>query len=238
MNSKIVALLSLCLSGTAYAQAISGPPYIAVHGEARMEVVPDTFPLSLKIEETSKDTAKTQKAIEAIAKQIVDLTVLQGLADKDVTVGNLSISPDMDYDEDLKQQVFLGNSYEREIKIRFHSLDALRQFLGKLPPAKQLQIDTDAFAYSKADVAKKSLLAEAIRDARSMADEMAKGIGKRISGVHTISNQSFNIRYADSYGVEGVTVMGSGALDVASIVLKEGTITLDQDVYIIFTISD
>lgn len=229
----------LIFPSLATAQSISGPPYIAVHGEAKMEVVPDLFPLEITLKETSKDTAATQARIEALAQKIVDLARTRNISDEDITISNLSISPEMDYDEKTEMQVFLGNEYERAIKIRFHSLDALREFLAEVPSEKQVRIDTGAFAYSKTDEAKRSLLASAIKNARTTADEMARGVGKRISDVHTISNQAFNIRYAESSTtLDTITVTGSRVAAPAAAVLKEGRVTLDQDVYIVYLISE
>lgn len=234
----LIAALSLLFAQAAFAQNVGGSPYIAVHGEARMEVVPDIFPLEITLKETSKDAAASQERIESLAQSIVDLTKQQGVADADINVGNLSVSPEIEYDEDTEKQVFLGNNYEREIEVRFRSLDKLRQFMAKIPKADQIRLDTGSFEYSKAASAKKDLMVRAIGNARATADEMAKGVGKRIAGVHTISNQGFNVRYAESTDLDSVTVQGTALLSPGSVVLKEGRITLDQDVYIIYLLAD
>ena len=238
MKTKLLLVAMLMSSSLVNAQSISGPPYVAVHGEARMEVIPDIFPLEITLKETSKDIAATQGKIEALAQAIVDLAQAQQVADADLTISNLSISPEMDYDEKTEMQVFLGNTYERTVKIRFHSLDSLRKFLAKVPDEKQVQVDTGAFAYARTDEAKRTLLADAIRNAKAAADEMARGVGKRISDVHTISNQAFNIRYAESTNLDTVTVLGTALLAPGTVVLKEGRITLDQDVYIVYLLAD
>jgi uncharacterized protein YggE len=239
MKRKALIVGVLMVPSLVSAQNISGPPYVAVHGEARMEVIPDVFPLDITLKETSKDTAATQAKIETLAQVIVDLAQAQHVADEDISIGNLSISPEMDYDEKTEMQVFLGNTYEREVKIRFHSLDRLREFLTKIPDGKAIHVDTGTFEYAKKDEAKRALLADAIRNAKATADEMARGVGKRISGVHTISNQSFNIRYAESSTtLDSVTVTGKALLAPGTVVLKEGRITLDQDVYIVYLLAD
>lgn len=239
MKTNVFIAVMLVVPSLVSAQSISGPPYIAVHGEARMEVVPDVFPLEITLKETSRDTAAMQAKIESLAQKIVDLAQAQKIVDEDLSIGNLSISPEMDYDEKTEMQVFLGNTYERSIKIRFHSLDRLRTFLAQIPEGKQVHVDTGAFAYAKTDEAKRTLLADAISNAKSTADEMARGVGKRVSGVHTISNQAFNIRYAESATtLDTVTVVGTALLAPGTVVLKEGRITLDQDVYVVYLLAD
>ena len=44
----IAAMLLLCAFGL-QAQTISGEPFIAVHGKAKAEVVPDIFPLEITL---------------------------------------------------------------------------------------------------------------------------------------------------------------------------------------------
>lgn len=117
-------------------------------------------------------------------------------------------------------------------------MDGLRQFLSKVPQANQIRLDTGAFQYSDASAAKAKLMVEAIADARATADGLAKGVGKRITGVHTISNQGFNVRYAESYALDSVTVQGNALLAPGAVVLKEGRVTLAQDVYIIYLMAD
>ena len=81
---------------------------------------------------------------------------------------------------------------------------------------------------------------EAIADARSTAEALAAGAGRKLGPVHTISNEAFNISYSDSARgtrLRSVTVMGSAMPAPPPMpVLREGRITLDQDVYIIYAL--
>lgn len=237
-----VAVVLMSMIGLANAQSIGGSPFIAVHGKAKAEVVPDIFPLDITLQDTSLDAAKTQALIEGYASQVVDLTRKLEMEDRDVTVSNLSVSPEYRYDDDDHKQIFLGNTYERKIKLKFHTLEALKQVIEALPQAKQIQLDTGAFVSSKADELRRELLTQAVDDARTTAEIMAKAVGKRLGTVHNISNQGFNVRYvesSDSYSLDSVTVTGTRFRGAAApVVLSKGTTQLDQNVYIIYTIVD
>lgn len=234
----IYAFVLMVAPQIALAQGIEGSPYIAVHGRAQMEVVPDIFPLQITLAETSVDTAATQERIESLAGRIVELARAQNIPDEDVVVGNLSINPATKYDEKAEREIFIGNEYERDIEIRFHKLDEFRQFLSKIPDAKQLRLNTGKFSYSKADAVGKTLIADAIADARATAEEMAKGIDKRIVGAHTISNQSSNLRYSESSTLDSVTVTGSRSVAPGAIALKVGKIKLEQNIYVVYRLAD
>ena len=240
-------LLSVCAFG-AQAQSIGGVPFIAVHGKARAELVPDVFPLGITLKDTSLDAAGTQARIEAHAQQIMATVKQMKLADADVTVSNLSVSPEYRYDHATEKQVFLGNAYQREIKLRFHALADLAKMIGSLPNAKEVQIETDEFETSHADEVRRSLMGKAIADARQTAEIMAKAVGRKLGGVHNLSNRGFNVQYVEGGNDDPPVVLASPkALDRVAVsgsrmqpdmVLRQGRIELEQDVYVIYTLVD
>ncbi|HRO27946.1 MAG TPA: SIMPL domain-containing protein [Luteimonas sp.] len=243
MKRIIVAVaLSLAVLG-AQAQSISGQPFIAVHGKAKADVVPDVFPLVITLSETSKEMAKTQALIEGLAKQVIDLTQAIQMANRDVTVSNLDVSPEYRYNDRDDTETFLGNTYKREIKLRFHTLEDLQRMISSLPQVKQLRLNTGGFATSEAEELRRQLLSQAVEDARKTAEIMAQSVGKRIGTVHNISNQGFNVRYVtsgnDSTTLDRVAVTGTRLRGLTGdVVLREGSIQLDQNVYIIYTLVD
>ncbi|ADV28332.1 protein of unknown function DUF541 [Pseudoxanthomonas suwonensis 11-1] len=238
MKGIIAALLLSFLALGAQAQSISGAPFIAVHGKAKAEVVPDIFPLHITLSETSKDAARTQRQIESLAQRVLELAQGLGLEGRDIDISNLDVEPEYRYNDRDDTQVFLGNTYERRIKLRFRRLADLQAMISSLPAAPQLQLSTGGFQLSRADELRKELLAAAVEDARGTAEAMAASVGRRLGTVHNISNQGFNVRYATSGGgveLDSIAVTGSRAA-AAPAVLKEGSIELAQDVYIIYTL--
>lgn len=232
-----VVVLSLVALG-AQAQSIGGSPFIAVQGKAKAEVAPDIFPLDITLSETSKDAARTQALIEGLAREVVDLTQAMDMADRDVTVSNLDVSPEYRYNERSDTEVFLGNTYQREIKLRFRSLADLQKMISSLPSTDQVRLSTRRFETSQAEELRRQLLTQAVEDARKTADIMAAAVGKRIGTVHNISNQGFNVRYAtsdESATLDRVAVSGTRA-SAPPAVLREGSIQLEQNVYIIYTL--
>jgi uncharacterized protein len=243
MKGIMFAAVILLGSFNVQAQSISGSPYIAVHGKAKTQAVPDVFPLQIVLKDTSLDAAKTQALIEGYASQVVDLTKKMEMEDRDVTISNLSISPEYRYDDKDEEQVFLGNTYQRQIKLKFHTLEKLKQMIDAIPKAKQVQLDTGTFESSQADILRRELLVQAVDDARATAEIMAKAVGKRIGTIHNVSNQGFNLRYvesSDSYSLDSVTVTGGLQRQAGAppVVLSKGSIQLDQNVYIIYTLID
>ncbi len=244
ISMKRVMFVAALLLGThnVQAQSIGGSPFIAVHGKAKTEVVPDLFPLEITLKDTSLDAAATQAQIENHAQQVITLTKAMKMADRDVEVSNISVSPEYRWDDEEDKQVFLGNTYTRNIKLRFHALADLQKAIDALPKSKQVQLDTGGFQSSKQDDIRRELLTQAVQDARKTAEIMASAVGRRVGGVHNISNQGFNVRYVtsnDATTLDSVMVTGTRMAPPAPpVALREGVIQLDQDVYIIYTLVD
>lgn len=243
-SRMLLAVGLLAFAGLAQAQAISGEPFVAVHGKAKAEVVPDIFPLEITLKDTSEDAARSQALIEGHAERILATVKQMKLPDADVTVSNMSIAPEYRYDREDQKQVFVGNVYRRQIKLRFHKLADLAKMIGTLPSAKEVLVDTGTFESSRSDDVRRQLMAQAVQDARLTGDAMAKAVGKRLGDVHNVSNQGFNVRYVEG-GVDdppvvfnapapmdGVEVSGNRMR--ADVVLREGRIELQQDVYVIY----
>ena len=247
MRFGFVVML-LAFAGMANAQSIGGSPFIAVHGKAKAEIVPDIFPLEITLKDTSQDAARSQALIEGHAQRILQTVKQMKLPDADVTVSNLSISPEYRYDREAEKQVFVGNVYQRRIKLRFHALPELAKMIAALPDAKEVQVNTGEFETSRADDVRRSLMAKAVEDARATGDVMVRAVGKRLGDVHNVSNQGFNVRYVEG-GDDGMPVVldtpraidvisVSGSRASAPVALREGRIELQQDVYIIYTLVD
>jgi len=83
---------------------------------------------------------------------------------------------------------------------------------------------------------RKAWAAGRMATARATAWQMAKGVGMRITGVQSVSNQRISSAFTYSAGFAangGTDVMGVSG----TVVLKEGAIELEQDIYIIYLIA-
>ncbi|MFT3756555.1 MAG: SIMPL domain-containing protein [Pseudoxanthomonas sp.] len=243
MKGRIaITAVLLGLSGGLQAEAGSNEPFIAVQGEAKREVVPDIFPLELTLKDTSTDAVATQAKVEGLAKNVLALAERLKIGSEDVEVSNLEISPEYKWDDEAEKQVFLGNTYERTIKIRFHSLPMLNNFITSLPKSDVLRIQTKQFETSREVELRRELLDGAIADARRTAEAMASGVGRRLGAAQNISNTGLNLTYSrslDSVMVTGTRIKGltgSQPPEAPPVVLREGRITLRQDVYIVYAL--
>jgi len=235
MNIKIIFIFLLFASTNVFAEDTVGKPYIAVHGTASEQVVPDVFPLRITLSEVTKDTASTQATIEGLSKELVRIASEKNVPNTDIKVGALRISPEFDYDSKTETNVFKGNLYEKQVSIRFKSIVALKEYMSKIPASRLMRLQTGSFEYSKASEVRKRLIDAAAKDARESADAMAAAVGKKIIGVYTVSNAGANINYANSINVASNNTFARSEA-IGSVDLSEGTLDINADIYIVYLI--
>jgi uncharacterized protein YggE len=245
-SRKLLFVLALALPLPGLAQTFAGKPFLSVQGHAETRVRPDLFPIDVTISDTSTNSARSEKLVEELARSVLGSAQKLGLTDADIEVGNLSISPQTEWDDKAEKENFLGNEYERKLRFRFHDLEALRSFISGLPESRNLHLATRTFEYSKKLELQRKLRREAIDDARRGAADMADAVGKRLLELHNVSDRAPSTSYsASGYSRDGsldtVTVAGSAATPTrrrAEIVLREGEIEVSADAFLVYVIGD
>lgn len=245
------------------AQSVGGTPFLAVHGVAEVDVVPDIFPVSVEIAVTGMDVGKSQSEVEALTRRALDAGRALKLADADIRVGEMSISPREEYDAATRKQVFRGNRYSRSLELRFRRLSDVKAFVAALPAGESLRVSTQEFASSVANETRRKLLVDAIDDARRTAEVLAAGIGRKVGVAQTISTSPMALS-AGSYinaidvadveatsiltaeqiaripvprSITSVALLSPGTVR-SQIVLEAGSVRLRSDVYVLYLLRD
>jgi uncharacterized protein YggE len=258
-----ILVLLFAASPLAQAQSVGGTPFLAVHGTADVDVVPDIFPVSVDVGVTGTDVAKSQALVEDLTRRALDSARGLKLADADIRVGEVSIYPQEDYDDESRKQVFRGNRYSRSLELRFRRLADVKAFVASLPAGENLRVSTRRFESSVADEVRRKLLVDAIDDARRTADVLAAGIGRRVGPAQTISTapmalsagsyiNSIDVQNAESTtiltaeqlarvptarSITSVALLAPGTVR-SEIVLEAGSVRLRSDVYILYLLRD
>ncbi|CAN5141125.1 hypothetical protein BH11PSE14_BH11PSE14_19520 [soil metagenome] len=262
---KICLLFTALLfaASPAMAQSVGGTPFLAVHGSAKIEIIPDIFPVQVEVADTGMDLSKSQALVEQLTRGILAQARKLGLEEASIQVGDFRISPQEDYDQTTQKQVFRGNRYERNLRFKFHSLADVKAFVAAAPSGKQVQVSTAGFESSSEHEVRRKLLVDAISDARKTADVLAAGIGRRVTVAQTISTTPMvlsagsYINAIDVRSVESTTILTAEQIaripvgrDITSvallapgavrseIALEKGAIALQSDVYILYLLGD
>ena len=267
MSKAMICMLLVVLSSpAAFAQNVAGRPFIAVRGHAEVRVVPDTFPAIVTISDTQMDGAKAQVTVEQLVAAVIEKAKAGGLEDADLSIGNLVVSANREYDEKSEENKFTGTQYQRRLEFRFHKLTALKLFLQELPARKEVQAQTLEFRIAEPDGIRRRLLAAAIEDSRKTGEVFAHGAGGTLGAVQTISDKPLQLS-TGSYispievsSVESTTILTSDQIanvpvarnvthvsllapgtvrgSSVEIAISEGVVRVAADVYVIYLLND
>jgi uncharacterized protein YggE len=257
---RLLSLLLCLLAAPVFAQ---NAPFVAVHGEADLQVVPDVFPISFDIHAQGMDIARAQSRVEEITRAVLQQARSLGLDDRSIEVGSISIQPRNRYDEKSKQSVFIGNEYQRTIFLRFHDLESLRKQVAAIPAGENVEVETASFELSNAPEVRRKLLTDAIANAKAAAEIMAAGIGRKVLKAQSISTSPMALQSGSYINAIDVTNPSSTTILTAEqiqkvpvprnvtsvallapgtvrtdIALEKGAVSLSAEVYVIYLLGD
>jgi len=159
---------------------------ISISGSAEKTVAPDTASLSIGVvvqAPTAKDASnKNAGLMNAVLNELKNL----GFQDKDIQTSFLSIQPVYNYNGTPTIEAY---SASNNVQVTTKMLDTLSDIIDRSTAAGANQIGGVSFSVSreKQKELQDQLLTEAVSDASSKANDLAKKLDVRIVGVKTSS---------------------------------------------------
>jgi len=159
---------------------------LSISGSAEKNVAPDTASLSIGVivqAPTAKDAStKNAGLMNAVINELKNL----GIQDKDIQTSFLSIQPVYQYNGTPTIEAY---SASNNVQVTTKMLGTLSDIIDKSAAAGANQIGGVSFSVSKEKqkTLQEDLLAEAVSDASSKANDLAKKLDVRIVGVKTSS---------------------------------------------------
>ena len=163
--------------------------WLSVSGDASTYVIPDTVSISIGVI-TRAPTAKEASDKNAVSMNAV-MNALKnlGLQDRDIRTSFISIQPEYNYSRDGGSPDIVGYSASNNVQITTTMIDKISDILDKSVSAGANQVSGISFMVSeeKQKQIRDELLSNAVNDAKSKADNLAKSLDVRIVDVKTIS---------------------------------------------------
>jgi uncharacterized protein YggE len=230
-----VAMLAASLLAPSLAGAqVPNGPYIAVQGHAEVKLVPDIFPVDISISDTSMNAGASQKLVEGLTREVMSAVAKLEVPDADIQLSSLHVSPQTKWDRDNEKQIFLGNEYERSIRVRLRKLVDVKALIAALPEGRNLELRVGGFERSDRGEIVRRLRGQAIADARAYARELTTAAEVKLGRIYNIADRPQLADYARRVNAIDVSSVESTTVNRSDLILKEGQITLSSDVYLIF----
>lgn len=192
---KMIYLLVFASLFTIAASASDNPHLIIVNGVAEKTVDPDIVVLHINI----LGRAPTAKGAQAL--QIEHYDKVKAVVEKykikkeDFKTEDFSVNPETNYVQATGENKIVGYRVDHRIKIVYRKIDAVGQVIDALTVGSRgdksgISVSQIVWDYEKRSVVENAAMADAVKAARSKAEDLAKAAGVTIKAVHRIENYS------------------------------------------------
>jgi len=196
---------------------------LAVVGEGKIEVSPDTAYVDAGITVDNRGTVKeVQDTINTINNKIVNALRDMGIEKADIKTSNYSVYPNYKYENNVNSISGYNGNATVEVKVR--DTQMVSQVISTVTEAGANQIQGVRFSIDKPETYREEAREKAIENAKKQAQNLAKNlgikIGKIINIVESSENQPIPIykSYAEGLGGGGGPIVEQGTQTVTSVV--------------------
>lgn len=234
---SFIALMVLFSSLVTFAD--SDRHLIMVNGSAEKTVEPNM--VIVRIE----SWAKANTAKKAQDQQASQYTQFKNSLDRykikkeDVKTEGYSVNPEYTYDQKTQTNRITGYRVSHNVSVIYRKTDDVGQFLDAVVVSKNetsgIGIQSVAWDYDKKAEVESSALGDAVKDARSKAEELAKAAGVKIKAVHKIQHTSYAPPVPQPM-YEKAMMMRAASDSAVSTELSSGQIKVRVDVQMEFEI--
>ncbi len=164
--------------------------FISVSGSASIFVVPDTASISVGVLTSAKTAGEASAKNAAAMTAVIGALKNLGLTDAEIRTSFLSIQPEYNFSAGTPSiQTISGYSASNNVQVTTKSLEKLSNIVDKSVAAGANQVGGISFTVSeeKQKQVSNELLANAIKDAQTKANNLAQSLNVRIAGVRTAS---------------------------------------------------
>jgi hypothetical protein len=223
---SIVLLAAVALSACGPATIVANPlppqRTMNVNGAGVVSLTPDIAYIYIGVhtekktaaEAVAENTAQTLKVSEALKKFGVD--------PKDIRTTNFSIWPNTQYDPQTGQQIGTTYMVDNTVYVTVRKLGKLGDLLDATVQAGANTINSIQFDVADKTAALKQARAEAVKNAREQAQELASAAGVTLGEIQTINFfDSIPSPMMDTYGKGG-----GGGMQAAAVPVQPGQMTL------------
>lgn len=206
----LVAILCSAIFSNAYKNRNRTNDVISVTGAAKQDFVSDLIEWNMDITRTSMDLKTAFAAISADAQEVKKFLLQKGIKADEVIMGAVNIRREHDTEYDTKgnsRQVFRGFKLTQNVKVESNDIEKVevvsREITGLIDAGLEVYSKDPNYYYTKLGELKIQMIAEATKDGRIRAEQIAKNAGGKISGlrysnlgIFQITGQNTNTDYS------------------------------------------
>ncbi|MCI7606448.1 MAG: SIMPL domain-containing protein [Spirochaetales bacterium] len=244
MRKTILILISLFIVMFAFTscQALNTEnkivPTVSVSASATVTLVPDSASFSITSEATEPTTEGARNASSMMVEKAVNILKDEfGITEESFTTDFMQISPYYEWVDGTRTLVGQKATQKLSIVLSGDNLSKVGKVYDRLSILDGISISS--VSYSKLDTTEEEALVRemAAQEALSKAEAYAKGLGKRVGEVITVSDGS-KISYTTATYNSPKLMVAEASADYYSTTIYQGDVSLSDSVTVVFTLVD
>lgn len=222
----LACAISILLPPVSHAAGIE-PPLLSVSGQGIAQAAPDEAIVTISVTNHAADAKTAQQVNASKAAAIQNAIKALGIDDKDIQTHNYSFYPTYSSERGQENEI---NGYQasNSILVTIRDLELVGRVIDTALGYGANQISSLDFRIRNTEKLRKEALTAAIRDARNKADIIAQGLGMRIVGIKTVSEDTGSI----GHRTYSMAMLAKSNTMENSTPIEAGTLTLDASVHI------
>ena len=238
----VLSVLSVLLLALTGCQSMTGEnkivPTVSVSASATVSVVPDSASFSFTAESMEATTEEARNASSLMTAKAVDILKDEfGLSEDSFTTDFMQISPYYEWIDGQRTLVGQKATQKLSIVLSGENLSKVGKVYDRLSVLDGISISS--VSYSKLDTTEevRSVREKAAEEALKKAEAYAKGVGKKVGEVISISDGS-GVSYTTVTYNSPKLMMAEASMDYASTTIYQSDVTLSDSVTVVFTLID
>ena len=213
-------------------------PTVSVSASATISVIPDSATFSITAESTEPTTEEARNASSLMTEKAVEILKDEfGITEESFTTDFMQISPYYEWVDGQRTLVGQKATQKLSIVLSGENLSKVGKVYDRLSVLDGISISS--VSYSKLDTTEevRSVREKAAEEALKKAEAYAKGVGKKVGEVISISDGS-GVSYTTVTYNSPKLMMAEASMDYVSTTIYQGDVTLSDSVTVVFTLVD
>ena len=226
-------VLSACGPATIVANPAPPQRTLNVSGTGTVTLTPDIAYINVGVHTELATAAEAVASNTANTQQVVDALKKAGVDAKDIRTMNFSIYPNQQYDPQTNQKLAMTYVVDNTVYVTVRKLENLGDLLDAAVKSGANNVNSIQFDVADKNPAIKQARDQAVKDAKTQAQELAASAGLTLGDLQTINfNNSGPTPLVESFGKGG----GGGAAPALAVPINPGTMTLTVNVSMSYAI--
>lgn len=213
-------------------------PTVSVSASATISVIPDSASFSITAESTEPTTEEARNASSLMTEKAVEILKDEfGITEESFTTDFMQISPYYEWVDGQRTLVGQKATQKLSIVLSGDNLSKVGKVYDRLSVLDGISISS--VSYSKLDITEevRNVREKAAEEALKKAEAYAKGVGKKVGEVISISDGS-GVSYTTVTYNSPKLMMAEASMDYVSTTIYQGDVTLSDSVTVVFTLVD